>query len=336
MRPVVADWRSVSWHATPGRGRPAGQRRDLRRRPGHDRRRATARRERAWSLTSASSWIQPGVQFGSFQVELRGSKRGDRLHLGRNYAALRELKHGLGVVELRSGRRLLHPRARRVRVLEPENSLGHLQRRRHQRPRPTRGDLHVIGGRATAWRNIFGTDPDTLAQTLGHGPRQRTRSTIASRCSAASPASRRPTCASSASPSTDSKQAGAGIRFILVPAVQLIADGSYVQYRRARLEVQVADGSFLTGASFLLPHGWVQVNASRFSPGEFPAMNDPMHDRESIFARRRIRASGRARRSSAGWEIVTTNIDPDPARCPRLPTCRADRDPRLWRGAYAA
>jgi hypothetical protein len=27
--------------------------------------------------------------------------------------------------------------------------------------------LQVVGGRTTAWRNIFGTDPDTLAQTLG-------------------------------------------------------------------------------------------------------------------------------------------------------------------------
>src|SRR5688500_1123746 len=40
------------------------------------------------------SWIQPGVRFGSFQIELRESRRADRLHLGRNYAALRDWKQG--------------------------------------------------------------------------------------------------------------------------------------------------------------------------------------------------------------------------------------------------
>ena len=40
------------------------------------------------------SWLQPGVRFGAFQVELRGAKRADRIHLGRNYAALRDLKAG--------------------------------------------------------------------------------------------------------------------------------------------------------------------------------------------------------------------------------------------------
>ena len=40
------------------------------------------------------SWIQPGVRFGSFQLEVRETKRGNRLHLGRNYAALRDLRHG--------------------------------------------------------------------------------------------------------------------------------------------------------------------------------------------------------------------------------------------------
>jgi hypothetical protein len=40
------------------------------------------------------SWLQPGVRFGAFQIELRGAKRADRLHLGRNYAALRDLKAG--------------------------------------------------------------------------------------------------------------------------------------------------------------------------------------------------------------------------------------------------
>ena len=38
-------------------------------------------------------WLQPGVRFGTFQIELREARRGDRLHLGRNYATLRDLKY---------------------------------------------------------------------------------------------------------------------------------------------------------------------------------------------------------------------------------------------------
>ena len=38
-------------------------------------------------------WLQPGVRFGPFQRELREARRGNRLHLGRNYAALRDLKY---------------------------------------------------------------------------------------------------------------------------------------------------------------------------------------------------------------------------------------------------
>ncbi len=31
-------------------------------------------------------WLQPGERFGTFQIELRGTRRADRIHLGRNYA----------------------------------------------------------------------------------------------------------------------------------------------------------------------------------------------------------------------------------------------------------
>src|SRR5215213_9621253 len=50
--------------------------------------------ENAFEPDFGVSWIQPGVRFGSFQMELRESKRADRLHLGRNYAALRDWKQG--------------------------------------------------------------------------------------------------------------------------------------------------------------------------------------------------------------------------------------------------
>ena len=254
------------------------------------------------------SWIQPGVDFGSFQVDLRGSKRGDRMHLGRNYAALRDLKRGAVSWSFEAGdayftRALGEYGFSNLRTPSVTFSGGVIS------ARGPRGDVHIIGGRGTAWRNIFGTDPDTLAQTIGlvRGTyKVNDRLDVLGRISRIQTSDLREFSFTM----TDSKQAGGGIRFILVPAVQLIADGSYLQYRRVDSPVHVADGSFLTGANFLLPRGWIQVNASRFSPGEFPAMNDPLHDRESIFGAGEYEFWSRAT-FFGGWETLTTNIDPD-------------------------
>ena len=255
-----------------------------------------------------ASWIQPGVRFGSFQLELRGAKRADRLHVGRNYAALRDLKRGPVSWSFEAGdayftRALGEYGFSNLTTPSVTFSGGVIS------ARTNRGALHVVGGRATAWRNIFGTDPDTLAQTLGMvrgSYKVSDRLEVFGRVSRIQTSSLREFSFDIA----DSRQAGGGFRFTLVPAVQLIADGSYVLYRRLDSNEQVRDGSYLTGASFLLPHGWVQVNVSRFSPGEFPAMNDSMHDRESAFAAGEYDFWTRAT-LFGGWEIVTTNIDPD-------------------------
>src|SRR6188474_1349720 len=112
------------------------------------------------------SWLQPGVRFGAFQMELRGAKRADRIHLGRNYAALRDLKAGTLSWSFEAGDAYF---TRGVGEYGFSNlttpavtfSGGAIS------ARGNRGALHILGGRATAWRNIFGTDPDTMAQTLG-------------------------------------------------------------------------------------------------------------------------------------------------------------------------
>jgi len=255
------------------------------------------------------SWIQPGVRFGSFQAELRESKRADRLHLGRNYAALRDWKKGPLSWTFEAGdayftRALGEYGFSNLTTPAVTFSGGAIG------VRSDRGVLHVLGGRATAWRNIFGTDPDTLQQTLGMlrgGYKTSDRIEVLGRVSRF----RTSSLAEFGFNIADSDQAGGGLRFTVVPAVQLIADGSWVRYRRLDSNTQVNDGSFLTGASFLLPRGWVQVNTARFSPGEFPAMNDPMHDRTSTFAAGEYDLWSRAT-LFGGWETVTTNIDPDP------------------------
>jgi cell division septation protein DedD len=253
-------------------------------------------------------WLQPGVRFGTFQIELRGARRADRLHLGRNYAALREIRYGGLSWTLEAGdayftRAIGDYGFSNLTTPAVTFSGGALS------GRSTRGSLHIIGGRATAWRNIFGTDPDTLGQSLGmvRGSYHLTdRLQVLGRASRIKTSGLREFAFSIA----DSRQGGGGVKFALTPAIQLVADGSAVMYRRVDTNEQRRDGSFLVGTNFLLARGWVQLNAARFSPGDFPAMHDPLHDRESAFAAGEFDVWSRIR-LFGGWEGVRTNIDPD-------------------------
>ncbi len=175
--------------------------------------------------------------------------------------------------------------------------------------RSTRGSLHVMGGRATALRNIFGSDPDTLAQSLGvargsYHPSDRLE--VFGRASLIKTSGLREFTFTIA----DSRQGGGGLKFALTPSIHLVADGSLLLYRRVDSNEQRRDGSFLIGSNVLLSRGWVQINVSRFSPGDFPAMYDPLHDRESAFAAAEYDVWSRVR-LFGGWEGARTNIDPD-------------------------
>ena len=254
------------------------------------------------------TWLQPGVRFGTFQMELREARRGDRLHLGRNYAALRDVKHGAVSWTFEAGdayfTRALGEYGFANLTTPPVTLSGGVIS-----ALGTRGSLHIVGGRATAWRNIFGSDPDTMAQTLGMvrgvykaGPRVD----ILGRISRIQTSSLREFAFNIA----DGKQAGGGVRVAVSPSIQVIGDGSYVQYRRLDSNTQHHDGSFLVGTSLLLPHGWVQLNVSRFSPGEFPALNDSLHDRETLFGAGEYDLGSRFR-LFGGADAVRTNIDPE-------------------------
>ena len=254
------------------------------------------------------SWLQPGVRFGAFQMELRGAKRADRIHLGRNYAALRDLKAGRLSWSFEAGdayftRGVGEYGFTNLTTPAVTFSGGAIS------ARGNRGALHILGGRATAWRNIFGTDPDTMAQTLGmirgaYKPWDRLE--VVGRVSRISTSDLREFAFTIA----DSKQAGGGVRVIALPSLQLVADASFVEYRRVDSNEQIRDGSYFAGASVLLPKGWMQFNAARFSPGEFPALNDPLHDRETAFGAGEYDFGSRVR-VFAGVENIRTNIDPD-------------------------
>ncbi len=178
----------------------------------------------------------------------------------------------------------------------------------------------LMVGRATAWRNIFGTDAQVLDQSLAIA---RGGYTASDRLDLNARASRIRTgdLQEFTFNIADSDQGGGGVRFVLTPAIHLVADGSIVSYRRRGSDRREVDASALAGASVLLSKGWIQVNVSRFSPGELPILTQPLADRQTFFAAaeydvfKRIRMHG-------GWEAFKSNLDPEGAAAAgqRIPT----------------
>ena len=257
-----------------------------------------------------ASWLQPGARFGTFQIETRGSRRADRLHVGRTYAALRDLRYGGFAWTFEAGdayfTRTLSDYSF-VNLTAPAATFngGSIT------GRGARASIQIVGGRATAWRNIFGSDPDTLAQWISL---VRGSARVSERVELLGRASRIRTSGLSEFTFSiaDSRQAGGGVRIALTPSIDLIGDAAAVQYRRRDASVQERDGSVLVGANVHLARGWIQINASRLSPGDSPLMNDPLHDRETVFSAGEYDLGSRGR-VFGGWEAFRTNLSPHTA-----------------------
>ena len=263
--------------------------------------------ERMWEPDFGALWTQPGRRFAQFQLELRASRRGDDLHLGRTWFALRDAKAGR-VAWTFEGGDLYTPPASVDYHFSNLSAPAITFTGGAVTAKSKSASLQIAGGRSTAWRNIFGTDPDTLGQSvalarasyqatpriqvLGRGSRVRTSNlkeftrTIDA-----------------------SDQAGAGVRFVVTPSFHLVADGAFVRYRATGAAAPVRDYSYLAGAHVLIARGWVQVNASRYSPGDMPVLNASLQDRSGIFSAGEYDLFGRLR-VFGGWETLDTNIRP--------------------------
>ncbi len=254
------------------------------------------------------SWLQPGSRFGMFQIEIRGARRGDTLHTGRIYGALRDAKYGGIAWTIEAGDAYFSPGVSDYRfsnLFTPAvtfNGAAVTGRTEHD-------VVTVVAGRSTAWRSIFGNDPQGLGQSLAiaritHRPTNRLE--LSARGSRVRTSSLR-----EFSYTIDaSDQVGAGATVGLTSSLRLVADASLVSYRRAGVESRERDGSYLGGLSWLHSRGWIQVNASRFSAGDFPALNNPLHDREEVFAAAEQDLTSRTR-VSGGWEKFRSNLNPE-------------------------
>lgn len=271
---------------------------------GHPQRRLS---ERKFEPDFGALWTQPGRRFSQFQVELRASRRGDELHLGRSWFALRDAR-ARGVSWTLEGGDLYTP---------PSFIDYHFTNLSAPAITFTGGavtgkskavSLQIAGGRSTAWRNIFGTDPDALGQTVGLA---RATYQATPRLQLLARGSRVRTKDLREFPRTidASDQAGGGMRFVLTPSIHLIGDAGYVRYRATGAGQSVHDYSYLAGAHVLIARGWVQVNASRYSPGDLPVLNASLHDRSGLFSAGEYDLLSRLR-VFGGWETLDSNIAP--------------------------
>jgi len=73
----------------------------------------------------------------------------------------------------------------------------------------------------------------------------------------------------------------------------------------------------------MLSRGWFQINASRFSPGDFPVLNASLQDRSGLFTAGEYTVLTRVR-VFGGWERIDTNINASGTSLLR-PEASADR-----------
>ena len=217
--------------------------------------------ERAFEPDFGLLWTQPGERFGQFQGELRASRRGDKIHLGRSWFALRDAR-AKGFLWTFEGGDLYTPPSfidyRFSNLAAPAITFtgGAVTGRSKS------VSMQLAAGRSTAWRNIFGTDPDALDQTVGLA---RATYQATPRLQLIARGSRVRTKDLREFPKTidASDQAGGGVRFLVTPSFHLIGDAAYVHYRATGATEAVSDYSYLAGAHMLISRGWGQLNASR-------------------------------------------------------------------------
>ena len=257
----------------------------------------------------AINWFQPRSG-GSLQMELRATRRGNEPHLGRAYFAWRDAKLGRATWTFEGGDFYFSPGLAEYRFTNLSTPFitmagGSVV------ARTARTNFNVIAGRTTAWRNIFGSDPDTLNQKLALA-RVGHRLFDWLEVNARGSSIRTEDVKEFPFLIAASDQAGGGLRAAIGPSFHVVADGGYVSYRRRGTDQRLNDFSAALGASLLLSRGWVQGNVSRFSPGEFPVVNYPHADRESAFLAGEIDVL-RNLRVFAGAEAFRGNLDPSRA-----------------------
>src|SRR5688572_2117209 len=112
----------------------------------------------------AINWYQPRGT-GSLHAELRATRRGNEPHLGRAYIAWRDVTLRGALWSFEGGDFYFTPGVADYRFTNLSTPVVTLAGASIS-ARTARSGFNVVAGRSTAWRNIFGSDPDSLEQNL--------------------------------------------------------------------------------------------------------------------------------------------------------------------------
>lgn len=179
------------------------------------------------------------------------------------------------------------------------------------RGRSDRTALQASAARLTLRRNIFGTDTLPTGQQLA-------QVAVSHWLNTSLDVFGRVTDTRGVSPIgftslvETSTEAGGGLRLRPTPSWQLVADVGYSTFRRTGSNLTERDVSGLVGATWSVPRGWVQMNASRFSLGHYAVGSYPYNDRSGLFAAGEWMAHDRFS-VYAGTDFTRTGLDPSAA-----------------------
>ena len=250
-------------------------------------------------------WLQPTADFGTVQMEFHGVRDSGDPRLGRGLIAIRDMKKAGLVWSVEFGDTTHTPYVTRYgfsNLFAP--------------PVTFRGgtvsavsdstSFTMTAGRVTVFRDMFGADARALGQTIFVG---RLTHKVSTRLEITAHASRVRTSDLEEFSYTirSGDEAGAGLRYRLTPAWHLVADAGMTSYQRRDSDQTEHGPSALVGTQWLGANGSFEINAHRFSPGEFSVFNFAYNDRDGIFASGQYTFLNRLRLDGA-WELFRSNL----------------------------
>ena len=253
------------------------------------------------------SWLQPTRNWGTVNLDAHAVRGTNDPRLGRALFAIRDLKRGGFAWNLSGGDSAYTPFLTDYgfnNLFAPQvtfrgASVGAVN---------AATSFSVTAGRVTVLRDLFAANPEVLGQTLfvargSHKPTSRVEFV------AHASGIRTRDVKEFTSTIQSGDDAGAGVRLNVTKSLQLIADGGLTSFRRKGAAKPEQKVSFLIGTRWTGKQGWFQVDAHRFSPGNFSVVNNPFMDREGAFAGGEYNVSSRVR-LFGGWDVFRNNLEP--------------------------
>ena len=176
--------------------------------------------------------------------------------------------------------------------------------------------IHAAGGRFTVLRNIFGTDVDTIEETVFQGE-VTVRPTPEVEAFVRGSRVRNGDIGAYSSLVDASQDVGAGLRYRPSGSWQVSLDASASAFRRRGSPRWERAPSGLAGALWNGAHGSFQIDLYRFSAGRFAAANFPYSDRSGAFVNGDYDL-GRFAKAYGGVDAARTNLDPQAAAVSRV------------------